>query len=285
MSRLVVNEAPMMLLPKLAAKIGLNESIFIQQLYYWLKESNHVHDGQRWVYNTYEGWHEQFPFWSISTIRRIIAKLEQEQLIISGNYNRLKLDKTKWYRINYEALAAIYDDEEMLSPVVHNEEEMSITSTQDEPYDASKWTAEETVMNTPIPEITTEITSEKEEVKETHAKRKNPFEFFEQNGFGTIGGYIAEKISSWCMDLSEELVLEAMKLAVENGSKTWRYVEAILRDWASKGYQTVDEVQAAQLEFTEKIARKKHKPSPNHIGRDIPTGFQIDLCAGEDDEE
>ncbi|MBM4764819.1 DnaD domain protein [Bacillus sp. B15-48] len=284
MSRLLVNEAPMMLLPKLAAKIGLNETIFIQQLYYWLNESKHVHDGHRWVYNTYEDWHDQFPFWSISTIRRIIAKLEQEQFIMTGNYNRLKLDKTKWYRINYEALEALYD-EETLSPVVHNEEEVSLPSNQDEQYMASNWAAEEAALNTPIPEITSEITSEKEEIKETHAKEENPFQFFEQNGFGTIGGYISEKISSWCNDLSEKLVIEAMKLAVENGSKNWRYIEAILRDWASKGYKSVDEVQAAQLAYMEQIAKKKNKSSPNHIGRDIPNGFQVDLCAGEEDEE
>jgi hypothetical protein len=218
MSKLLVNETPMMVLPKLATKIGLNETIFLQQLHYWLKESKHVHDGHQWVYNTYEGWHGQFPFWSISTIRRIISKLEQEQLIITGNYNRLKLDKTKWYRINYEALEPFYDEE--IIPPVQNEEEMSVPMIQDEQHEASNWAAEEAELSTPLPKTTSESTTEKEVVKERRAQEENPFRFFEQNGFGTIGGYLTEKMVKWCEDLSDELVLEAMKVAVESGSKT-----------------------------------------------------------------
>jgi hypothetical protein len=105
--RLFDDETSMMVLPKLATRIGLNEAIFLQQLYHCLKESKHVHDGHQWENNSYEGWHAQFPFWSISTIRRIISKLEKEQLILTGNDNRLKM---KWYRINLEALETVYNE-------------------------------------------------------------------------------------------------------------------------------------------------------------------------------
>jgi DNA-binding PadR family transcriptional regulator len=104
MSRLLLDEKPLMVLPKLAASIGLNESIVLQQLHFWLERSNHVYEGYKWVYNTYEEWKEQFPFWSESTIRRIITKLEKKGFIITGNFNRSKIDKTKWYRIDYEKL-------------------------------------------------------------------------------------------------------------------------------------------------------------------------------------
>jgi DnaD/phage-associated family protein len=281
MSRLLFNETPMILLPKLATRIGLNETIFLQQLYYWLKESKQIHDGHQWVYNSYEGWHAQFPFWSISTIRRVISKLEKEQLILTGNFNRLKIDKTKWYRINFEVLEAIYD-EEVLSPAVQNEGDVSVRTVQEEQYEASTRAAEETVLTTPIPGTTSEITSEKEVGKEIRAQEQDPFQFFEQNGFGTIGAYLSGKILSWCEDLSEELVIEAMKQAVENGSKNWKYIEAILRDWASKGYQTVEEVQAAQLAYTERTAKKRNQP-PEPTGRCIPGEFKLDLSAGEDD--
>lgn len=110
MSILLINETQMLVMPKLAKRIGLNEAIFLQQLYQRLNESKHVHDGHQWVPTSYEGWHEQFPFWSMSTIRRIIYKLEHEQLIITGNYNQLKIDKTKWYRINFDALEAVYGE-------------------------------------------------------------------------------------------------------------------------------------------------------------------------------
>ncbi|MGT3309527.1 replication protein RepO, partial [Yersinia enterocolitica] len=69
--------------------------------------SQHFYDGRRWVYNSLSGWAEQFPFWSESTLKRAIANLEKQKLVISGNYNRDSRDRTKWYTINYALLNEI----------------------------------------------------------------------------------------------------------------------------------------------------------------------------------
>ncbi|GAA0313622.1 hypothetical protein GCM10008967_00130 [Bacillus carboniphilus] len=111
-------------------------------------------------------------------------------------------------------------------------------------------------------EITTEITTDiKKEEDEENASAPNPFQFFEQNGFGTIGSYIAEKISLWCDDLSPELVLEAMKLATEYGVKTWKYTESILRSWADKGVKTAQDAQALQQAMKEQKSRQRRNTS------------------------
>ncbi|NNU91844.1 DnaD domain protein [Geobacillus sp. NFOSA3] len=266
-TRLLLDEEPLVILPSLAAAIGLNESIVLQQLHYWLERSTNVHEGHTWVYNTYEEWKEQFPFWSESTIRRIITKLEKQELIITGNFNRSKIDKTKWYRINYEKLAQLQDEQSTAQPdtsTVQNEQttdEIDSPSVQNEQSICSNWTDDLLNLNRPIPEITTENTTDinKEVVVDTPVRESmNPFLFFEQNGFGVIGSYIGEKISNWIADTSEELVLEAMKIAVENGVKTWKYVESILRDWSEKGYRTVEQIRAAQMAFKEQQAKKRN---------------------------
>jgi DnaD/phage-associated family protein len=252
-TRLLLDEEPLVVLPSLAASVGLNESIILQQLHYWLERSNHVYEGHKWVYNTYEEWQEQFPFWSVSTIRRIITKLEEKGLIIVGNFNKSKIDKTKWYRIDYDKMNALSE------PKV--ETAQSDTSTaQNEQSICSTWSDDLLNLNRPIPENTTETTTDiKKEVEEASARESmNPFVFFEQNGFGVIGSYISEKISNWITDTSEELVLEAMKIAVENGVKTWKYVETILRDWSTKGYLTIEQVRAAQLAFKEQQVKKRN---------------------------
>ena len=104
MSRLLLNESPMMVLPSLAKKIGLNEALILQQIHYWVQKSSHVIDGKVWMYNTYQQWQKQFSFWSLSTIKRTIRSLENQGLLISGNWNHSKMDKTKWYTIDYERL-------------------------------------------------------------------------------------------------------------------------------------------------------------------------------------
>ncbi|WP_338472623.1 hypothetical protein R4Z10_07750 [Niallia sp. XMNu-256] len=107
MSKLLIQENPMMILPSLAQKIGLNQAIVLQQFHYWLKSSKHTIDGRKWIYNSYKEWERQFTFWSAKTIERTIRSLEEQGYLQSANYNRTRHDKTKWYSINYEKLAEL----------------------------------------------------------------------------------------------------------------------------------------------------------------------------------
>ncbi|BBT77713.1 hypothetical protein WP8S18E07_41530 [Escherichia coli] len=75
---LLMTSQPIVINRDLACRIGLNEAIVLQQLHYWLNETNSgtEHGGIRWVYNTTEQWLEQFPFWSESTLKRTFASLK-----------------------------------------------------------------------------------------------------------------------------------------------------------------------------------------------------------------
>ncbi len=112
-SNLLIDRDTLIILPRLATRIGLNEAIILQQMFYWLggDRKPHVRDGRRWVYNTYEGWREQFPFWSERTIRRTIRRLEELSLLESAYFSdhpeSRHLDHTKWYTIAFDRLAAL----------------------------------------------------------------------------------------------------------------------------------------------------------------------------------
>ena len=107
MSSLLIDDYPILVLPKLATEIGLNEAIILQQMHYWINKSNHIHDNKRWIYNSYKEWEQHFPFWSNATIRRTISSLEKQELVLVGNYNKAGFDKTKWYSINYSKLEGV----------------------------------------------------------------------------------------------------------------------------------------------------------------------------------
>lgn len=125
-------------MPTLATLIGLNESIVLQQVHYWLKikekaGQDHI-DGHYWVYNTYRQWQEQFPFWHLNTIQRAFSSLEKKGLLISGNYNNAGFDKTKWYTINYQALekVASYQNGASVTPnLCDRTHQNGITNTKD----------------------------------------------------------------------------------------------------------------------------------------------------------
>jgi len=110
-SSLLIKEPPLVVLPSLASAIGLNEAIIVQQLHYWL-DNPHAgveRDGAKWIFNTYEQWQENFPFWSVSTIQRIFSNLEKLGLIISAQLDAKKHDQTKFYRLDYDALCKLED--------------------------------------------------------------------------------------------------------------------------------------------------------------------------------
>lgn len=121
-SRLLINEHPLQVLPSLAVAVGLNEALFIQQVHYWLDTSKHVHEERRWIYNSYEEWQKQLPFWSVSTIRRIVANLEEQGVLLVGHFSSNKLDRTKWYTINYDAIDSLVPSAETDRPSAQNEQ-------------------------------------------------------------------------------------------------------------------------------------------------------------------
>ncbi|QIW89243.1 replication initiation protein [Pseudomonas phage 8P] len=97
---------PIVINPDLARHVGLNEAIILQQLNYWIEatESGVEHDGRRWVYNTQEQWREQFPFWSVDTVKRAFASLKKQRLILVKQLAKQKHDRTNYYAIDHARL-------------------------------------------------------------------------------------------------------------------------------------------------------------------------------------
>ena len=149
MSKLLIQENPIMIQPSLVVKLGINQAIILQQVHYWLVTSPHMRDGKRWIFNTYKDWQQQFPFWSERTIMRTILALEEKGYLISANYNRMKLDKTKWYSIDYEKLA------ELESGLLSQTTEQAVSTSLSDSHSIDDSSTEA------IPEINTETNSER----------------------------------------------------------------------------------------------------------------------------
>lgn len=277
--KLLLNEEPLIVLPSLAAHIGLQEAIFLQQLHYWLNRSNHERDGQKWVYNSYKEWQKQFPFWSEKTISRIVKKLEDSGLVICDNFNSLVIDKTKWYRICYEKLNEIEQQKGTERQKGRSTGQSDLSTRQVDQTMQTKCLNQSDNLSVPLPEITTEITTRDlnnvdEKVNasahtEINQKQHTAFQFYEQNGFGALASHVAYKVGNWIDDLSEELVIHAMKLAVENNVLRWNYVEKILMDWSNKKFKTISDVDADRLRFE---AQKNKRQ--NNSNRSKPQGRQ-----------
>lgn len=95
-----------MFLPKLAKALGSCERAIVLQQIHWLSiqpQSGRDHDGQHWIYGTYEDWcRDYFSMWSPHTLAKHIRQLEKDGVLISAQLLAHQHDHTKFYRVNYD---------------------------------------------------------------------------------------------------------------------------------------------------------------------------------------
>ena len=90
-----------------AILFGYREAVILSHFMYWTEfnrnKKQHLHDGRYWSYSPVSDLQKSyFPFWSEGQIRRAIDSLYKQNLILKGNYNRFKYDKTTWYALKDE---------------------------------------------------------------------------------------------------------------------------------------------------------------------------------------
>lgn len=83
---------------------GVDKAVILSNLRFWLtkkRDSNtHKYDGYYWVYNTAKELAELFPYFTQSKIQRLLKQLEEDGVLLVGNYNKVKYDRTRWYSLS-----------------------------------------------------------------------------------------------------------------------------------------------------------------------------------------
>ncbi|PFT67383.1 replication protein [Bacillus cereus] len=266
MSKLLLDDEPLVILPKLAAAIGLNEAIILQQLHYWLEKSKNVRDGFRWVYNTYEEWQKQFPFWSESTIKRTIKKLEGQHLIIVGKYNKLKIDNTKWYRIDYEVLQNIENN-----TTGQNDQ----TCDQNDQTNRAKWSDGRGNLDRPLPEITTETTTDKNDDVDKHPLIDEEFQksynYLLQNNI-PLSETAMQDLGEFSDVLGSQIIMEAVDRAVDQNAKRWKYISGILFNWQKSNVKTLADVIKLDEDYKNQRGGVENATRRGRAGKGFSTG-------------
>lgn len=219
-SNLLINEHPLMVLPTLAAKIGLNEAIVLQQIHYWLdpRGNKNFREGRHWVYNSYKDWKKQFPFWSEVTLRRVIYSLESLGFLKSQEFKKEKGDKTKWYTIDYKKLS------ESSSPCDQNDQMGVIKMIR--PYDQNdqiiyKDTKTTTEITNPSLYPSTELTSERR-----NKSQKNILEEGKEIPFSEVIQIWAETVGKGggpsLTNFRKKSIAKAFEETFNSNLKEWR---------------------------------------------------------------
>lgn len=86
-----------------AKRYGVIPAIIIKSFEFWIMKNKandvNFHDGYYWTYNSTKALNELFPYLTTRQINYAIQKLIDEKILITGNYNTMKYDRTLWYAI------------------------------------------------------------------------------------------------------------------------------------------------------------------------------------------
>lgn len=87
----------------IAKLYGVNCAVILQNIWHWVRKNEangtNFHDGRYWTYNSTKAFQELFPYLSQKQIETALKKLRDEEIIVTGNYNTMKYDRTLWYAV------------------------------------------------------------------------------------------------------------------------------------------------------------------------------------------
>ena len=92
---------------EVAQEYGINLAILINHFQFWLTKNvangKNQHDGRTWTYNSRAAMLDIFPYLSDDIIRNALNKGVEMGVLVKGNYNKAKYDRTNWYAFADEA--------------------------------------------------------------------------------------------------------------------------------------------------------------------------------------
>ncbi|EKE0509472.1 DnaD domain-containing protein [Listeria monocytogenes] len=90
-------------------------------------------------------------------------------------------------------------------------------------------------------------------------------DFWEQNGFGMMLPVELDKLLAWVDDFAgnREIVMKALEVTSEQGAnkRNYAYVNKILKNWESRGFKTIADVDAAEKQRQIELEQKYNKPT------------------------
>lgn len=121
---------------EVAKVVGANAAVIFHNIAFWCARNRangkHEHDGRFWTYNSASAFSELFPWLTERQIRTALGKLESAGLVVSGNYNSMPYDRTKWYAVGDEGERFALFGADKTGESTNENEEFELTKKSDQ---------------------------------------------------------------------------------------------------------------------------------------------------------
>lgn len=250
MSNLLFNKHPIVVSQELAGALTeldpkkrprISEAAVLQQIHYWIEKKQNYRDGHYWVYNSLEDWTKQFTWIKTAkTMKRQLDWLEQMGILITGNYNKLKIDRTKWYTIDYDAFSRL------VSPFTRNDQMEMVNTTKckesSQPNANGHYDHSNTIEYT---KNTKDL--ERDVLSTSRQTEKLPLVAW-PDSLGTMTGKIEHLLlDAKQQGMSDSVIQKAIDMTkIAEPNTPYGYLKTILDDWLGQNIYTMHDWQALQ---------------------------------------
>lgn len=268
----------------LAQKYGLEESLIIHHIAYWIKinerRERNFHEGRYWTYQTMDEMASHFPYLGKNKVVNILDKLckgksrfskkgdeEFSPILIKGNFNQNKNDHTVWYTFTEDFSMILWPHN--IDIVESKNEEVGLVFPQ-KGYCANT----KSISMIQIEEIKKEERERENARCASHTHAKNFLKF------GEHVKLTAEQHEKLCQDHGTEFIqdlIERMNDWISAGKdKPFKDYAAAIRNWVRNAYNNKGSTtpQGNQVERNRGLANAflqklpKNNPGRIEIGHD-----------------
>ncbi len=258
----------------IAEKYGVNAAILLQHIFWWCEKNKanetNYYDGLYWTYNSRKAFTMLFPYMSEKQIRTALDRLVNEGLIVIGNYNEDKRDRTLWYAATEKG-----------SCICQKGCSCSAKKANEDAHEGR-----------PLPDINTDIntdniiynnddentcaracdgdtpeTAPNAYGDEIYEPTQTRIEQYATDNLRYMGERAMQELVSFLEDLPEPVVRHGIDNALDNDKRTWSYVRAILNSYVEEGVKTVQEAVDVDKKHSQRYAQKEKPKTVMPIGK------------------
>lgn len=236
----------------IATKYGIAEAILLGYFYHWMtvheKNDTNFYDGRYWTYDSERTLVDKMPYIPKTTMHRLIKKLVDSGLLLTGNYNKFSYDKTKWFSLSDIALALFENKKtcpKMDHPLVQNGPTIPVYNEENK--NELPQNGPPPVQNGPTIPIQSTYSLEREKYKKKPDADKFPGTKYSKEiydkAMSTYERFIGpvanmgtkESILSCVDDYGLNNFIDAVKVAARNNARSFSYIETVLQNNAAGG--------------------------------------------------
>lgn len=177
------------------------------------------------------------------TIEKLLKRFTDIHKIISYNKSTKELLIKNWHKYNWTR------SEKLDKPLLN--EIKNIKTPEYKDYLIKLYNDRDTVS---IPYLYRMDTTDTNTVTVSDTDKKIIEEY--EKEIGLLTPYQYEKLITYTVDLSQEMIIEAIRRASSMNKRNLSYIEAILKNWINNGYKTLGDIKDKKTESDDERIRR-----------------------------